>query len=494
MASSVTPTETTPGTTARTTPGTTAGTTAGPTRAEPTLRHGYASMRAVSVLGLAAMQIGPGIALAGGYMIVYAGDASWVAMAVALLAAGALALGVAAFSRRMVATGGLISYTGATLGPIARAFTAAGYLCGVLVSIAAVVTGVVIFTASFLEQVGVQAASTAPAQALSAVVLAAAAAALAYRGLDTSVRVSSVLTFAPIPFVLWATVAAAFNAPFDIGPQFDFGSEAFSLSVIVPSVIIASANFVGFDGMSALAGETENPRRNVPRLLALLLGVCGLSYIVMIWIQVPALNQGYDLLAAGESPTAVLAHVGGVGFLAAPLDLLLAAATFAGLVATMNYGSRIVATAAADGLIPAQLAAIHPEHRSPARAIVTMGVLAAGIPVALQVISSSPPLESSVYLYTFYAYFYLLPYVLGAVAAVVMLVRERSLQPIRLAVIAAGGAAWAYVLWYGLSHPGGGVFTALPWMSLALTMAVFGAFLVAYPRNPRAETHIDDLL
>lgn len=460
----------------------------------PTLRHGYASMRAVTTLGLAAMQIGPGIALAGGYMIVYAGDASWVAMALAALAAGALAVAVGAFSRRMVATGGLISYIGSTLGPVARAFTAAGYLCGVLISIAAVTCGVVIFTASFLERVGVDSASSGPMQAVSAIVLAAAAAALAYRGLDTSVRVSSILTFAPIPFVLWVTIAAAMNVDLDLTPRFDFGSGSFSLSVIVPGVVIASANFVGFDGMSALAGETENPRRNVPRLLGLLLGVCGLSYILMIWVQVPALNGGLDLLSEGESPTAVLADVGGVGYLAAPLDLLLAAATFAGLIATMNYGSRIVATAAADGLIPRRLSKIHAVHRSPAVAIVFMGVFAAGLPVVLQVVSSSPPLESSVYLYTFYAYFYLLPYVLAAIAAIVMLIRERAANPVRLAVIAFGGAAWGYVLWYGLSHPGGGVFTALPWLCLGLTAAVFGVFVAAHVRNPAAQSQMDELL
>jgi amino acid transporter len=461
---------------------------------EPTLRHGYASMRAVTVLGLAAMQIGPGLALAGGYMIVYAGDASWVAMALALLAAAALAIGLATFCRRMVATGGLISYIGSTLGRVARAFTAAGYLCGVLISIAAVVTGVVIFTASFLGEVGVHSASSGFAQMISAITLAAAAAALAYRGLDTSVRVSSILTFAPIPFVLWVTVAAALNVNFDVSPQFDFGSHAFSLAVIIPSVIIASANFVGFDGLSALAGETENPRRNVPRLLALLLGVCGLSYIVMIWVQIPVLNHGFHLLNAGESPTSVLADVGGVGFLAAPLDLLLAAATFAGLIATMNYGSRIVATAAADGLLPHRLAKIHPVHRSPATAIVFMGILAAGIPVILQVVSSSPPLKSSVYLYTFYSYFYLLPYALAAIAAIVLLVREQKLQPFRLTAIAVGAIAWGYVLWYALSHPGGGVFTALPWMALGLTVAVFAVFLVANIRNPRAESRMEELL
>ena len=461
---------------------------------EPGLRHASASMRSVTVLGLAAMQIGPGIALAGGYMIVYTGDASWVAMACALLAAAALAVGITAFSRHMIATGGLISYIGSTLGPTARAFTAAGYLCGILVSIAAVVTGVVIFTASFLVEAGVDFASSGVAQALSAVVLATAAAFIAYRGLDASVRLSTVLTFAAIPFVLWVTVAAALNVDFDLSSQFDFGSESFSSSIIIPGVIIAAANFVGFEGMSALAGETKNPRRNVPRLLALLLTVCGLSYIVMIWVQVPALNDGFDLLAAGESPTAVLAKVGGVSFLAAPLDLLLAAATFAGLVATMNYGSRIVATAAADGLIPRKLAKIHPVHRSPHTAIVFMGILAAGVPVILQITASSPPLESSVYLYTFYAYFYLLPYVLAAVAAIVLHVREGMVRPVRIAVVAVGGAAWAYVLYYGLANPGGGVFTALPWMALGMTLGIFALFMVVRSRNPDAIDNMEDLL
>lgn len=467
---------------------------AGSSATEPTLLHGQASVRAVTIIGLAGMQIGPGIALAGGYMIVYAGDASWVAMALALIAASAIALALATFSRRMVATGGLISYIGSTLGPVARAFTAAGALCGILISAAAVVTGVVIFTASFLSEVGVESASSGPAQAVSAVVLAAAAAALAYRGLDASVRVSSVLTFAPIPLVLWVTAAAALKVDFDLRPQFDFGSDGFSLAVIVPSVIIASANFVGFDGMTALAGETEDPRRNVPRLLALLLAVCGLSYVVMIWVQVPALNSGYDLLSAGESPTSVLAEIGGVGFLAVPLDLLLAAATFAGLVAVFNYGSRIVATAAADRLIPHPLSRIHWKYRSPSVAIIFMGVLAAGIPVVLQTVSSSPPLESSVYLYTFYAYFYLLPYVLAAVAAIVLLIREGNVNPVRIGFIAAGGAAWAYVLWYALSHPGGGVFTALPWLTLGMTFGFFLIFVIAYRRNPQAGGKMDDLL
>ncbi|WP_187276541.1 APC family permease [Parahaliea maris] len=459
-----------------------------------TLQHNHASMGTMTVLGLAAMQIGPGIALAGGYLILYAGNASWLAMLGALLATAALGVGVTAFARRFVVSGGLISYVGSVLGPWPRAFAAAGYLVGLLVSMAAVATGVVIFTASFLLEMGFGWGSSAVGQAISAVVLTACACALAYRGLDTSVRVSVVLTFAGIPFAVWVSVAAIANTDFSLVEQFNFSGADFRLAVVIPAITIAAANFVGFEGVTAMASEARDPRRSIPRLIALMLGVCGLSYVAMIWIQVPVLSSNLEALESGESPTTILAHVGNVSFLAAPLDLLLAAATFAGLVATINYGSRIIGTAAADGLLPKGLSRIHPVYRSPVTAIVFIGVIAGGLPVLLQLISSASPLESSVYLYTFYVYFYLLPYVLAAIAAVVMLVREGGFRIFQIVTVTGSGLAWGYFFWFGLSHSDEGVFGMLPWLSLILTMALFLIFAIVQWRSPSRISKLEEVL
>jgi amino acid transporter len=463
---------------------------------ETTLRHGYASLWSVTVLGLSAQQIGPGVALVGGYMIVYAGAASWLSMLIALAAACALGTAVVVFSRRQVATGGLMSYIGKSLGPYARALVGAGYLGGILIGVAAVVTGVVVFTSSFFVQIGFAWAASSAAQVISALILAAVAAALAYRGLDASVRVSAVLSFIGIPFVIWVTIAAALNVDYDFASQFDFSSDALSFDTILQGTLIASAYFVGYEGLSAMAGETRDPKRNVPRLIWLLVGITGAAYIVMLWAQIPSLGGGIDMLNAGDSPTAVLAHLGNVPFLAAPLDLLMAAATFAGLVAAFSYASRIVATAAADGLLPRPLAHIHSRYRSPSTAVLFMAIFAAGIPLALQWISAAPPLESSVYLYTLFAYFYLIPYVLAAVAAIVVLVRERKANPFVIGFIAAGGIAWGYVLWYALRHAGanGAVFGALPWITVALTVVTFVAFVVVHRRNPSGQSAVEDLL
>lgn len=459
-----------------------------------TLQHGRASLASVTALGLSAQQIGPGMALAGGYMIVYAGDASWLSMVVALVASCALGAAVIVFSQRLVATGGLMSYIGNALGPQARAVVGAGYVAGILVAVAAVVTGVVVFTSSFLVEMGWQWAADGAAQAVSAVIVSFLAVAFAYRGLDTSVRVSTILSFIGIPFVIWVTVAAALHVDFDLAPQFDFGSDALSFDAILQGTLVAASYFVGFEGLSAMAGETRDPKRNVPRLIVLLLGITGVIYIVTLWAQIPSLGNGIDQLNAGESPTAVLAHLGNVGYLAAPLDLLMAVATFAGLIATLNYGSRIVATAAADGMLPKRLSVIHSRFRSPSLAVLFMGTIAAGVPLGLQLVSSAPPLESSVALYTLFAYFYYVPYVLAAVGAILLLVREGRRRPLLIAFLASGGLAWGFVLYYGLAHATGGVFGALPWIALGLTFVVFLAFLVARRRNPTSDGAVADLL
>lgn len=462
---------------------------------EPHLEHGHTSLAALTVLGLSAQQIGPGLALAGGYMILYAGNASWVSMLLALVVSASIGALVITFSRRFVASGGLMSYVANVLGPFARALTGAGYIVGLLIAAAAVTTGVVIFTSSFFVQIGVTWAASPLAQAISALIIALIAGAIAYRGVDTSVKVSVVLSFIGIPFVLWVTIAAAVSTPdYSLAPQFDFGSSDFTWDYVFQGALVALAYFVGFDGLSAMAGETKNPKRNLPRFVVLLLGITGAAYVTILWFQIPALGAGTDMLAEGESPTAVLAHLGGVTWLAAPLDLLMAGATFAGLVALFNYGSRIVGTAAEARLLPHRLSHVHPRFRSPSRAVIFLVVISAGTPILFQLVSSTPPLESSVLLFTLFSYCYFIPYVVAAVAAIVLVIREGRPNPLKLLVFAFAGVSFGYLLFYALTSAGEGVFGALPWIAVSLTAVAFVAFLIAHRRNPDAETALTDLL
>ena len=465
------------------------------TAAPATLEHGKTSLAALTVLGLSAQQIGPGLALAGGYMILYAGDASWVSMLLSLVVSACIGAIVVTFSRRLVASGGLMSYVASVLGRYPSALTGAGYIIALLVAAAAVTTGVVIFTSSFLVQLGFDWAATPVAQAVSAVIVAVAAGAVAYRGVDTSVRVSVLLSFVGIPFIVWVTVAAALAAPdYSLASQFDFSGADFTWDGIFGGALVALAYFAGFDGLSAMAGETKNPKRNLPRFVVLLLAITGGAYVVVLWFQIPALAGGTDLLAAGDSPTAVLALLGGVGWLAAPLDLLMAAATFAGLVAVFNYGSRIIGTAGEARLLPRRLSKIHPRFHSPSSAVIFLVVISAGVPVLFQVFAGTPPLESSILLYTLFSYCYFIPYIVAAVAAIVLVGREKKRSPLLIVAFAVAAISFTYLLIYALMSGGEGVFAALPWIAVGLTLVAFVVVAVAARRNPESASALSDAL
>lgn len=462
---------------------------------EATLDHGHTSLMSLTVLGLSAQQIGPGIALAGGYMILYAGNASWVSMLLALVVSASIGAIVVTFSRRLVASGGLMSYVASVLGRYASALTGAGYIVGLLIAVAAVTTGVVIFTASFLVQLGFTWAASPLAQAISAAVVAILAGAIAYRGVDTSVKVSAVLTFVGIPFVLWVTIAAAVSTPhYSLAAQFAFHRPDFSWSSIFQGALVALSYFVGFDGLSAMAGETKDPKKNLPRFIVLLLGITGGAYVTILWFQIPALGRGAAMLQRGDSPTAVLAHLGNVGWLAAPLDLLMAAATFAGLVATFNYGSRIVGTAAEARLLPRGLAHVNARFRSPSRAVIFLVIVSGGIPIIFQLVSSTPPLESSVLLYTLFSYCYFIPYIVAGVAAVVLVAKEGRPNIFLVFVFVFAIVSFGYLLLYALTSAGGGVFGALPWIAMIITLVGLVALLIAERRNADSADALADLL
>ena len=462
---------------------------------EVTLSHGHTSLAALTVLGLSAQQIGPGLALAGGYMILYAGNASWVSMLVAALVAACIGAIVVTFSRRLVASGGLMSYVASVLGPFARTLTGAGYIVGLLIAAAAVTTGVVIFTASFLVQIGATWAASSLAQAVSAVIVAIVAGAIAFCGVDASVRVSVILSFVGIPFIIWVTVAAAMATPgYSLAAQFDFSGADFSWDAIFQGALVAMAYFVGFDGLSAMAGETRDPKRNLPRFIVLLLKITGGAFIVALWFQIPALANGTELLAAGDSPTAVLAHLGGAGWLAAPLDLLMAAAAFAGLVALFNYGSRIVGTAAEGGLLPKPLARINQRFNSPSAAVVFLVAISIAVPVLFQLIAATPPLESSILLYTLFSYAYFVPYVIAAIAAIVLVVREGRPNIFAIIAFAVAGLSFGFLLVYALTSAGEGVFGLLPWIAVILTAVVCAGFLIASRRHPENADALSELL
>src|SRR6266705_1752653 len=130
----------------------------------------------------------------------------------------------------------------------------------------------------------------------------------------------------------------------------------------------------GWNNLSMVAGEVENPQRNMPRALiagSLLVAVVYvLANIAYFYVVAPSKALGTQTIAA-EAARVFLGKAGGA-FIAIGVMI----STFATLNGSILSGSRVPYAAALDGLFPEPIASVHPRFRTPAVSIAAQAVIA----------------------------------------------------------------------------------------------------------------------
>jgi amino acid transporter len=428
----------------------------------------------VVLLGLSGQQIIPSALIGAAYMPLESGNGAWLSMLMAMCATLCVMAAVNIFARRYVVTGSMMSYVGLAFGRRLERLVAASYLIGFLVACAAVTASTVMFTSSFLHSLGLEYANEGWFQALSAIAIAALAGSCAWRGLDASISLTAWLAFLSLPLVLVATIAAAASTGFDFRSQFALAETDWHS--VVRGAIVGLAYFVGVDALASLAAETRNPKKNVPVILNSVLLITGVAYVAILFVCTPMMNAHIAELNDGISPTAIITQVAGMPYLQKPIDLLLIGATFASLVAFINYGSRVFATAAQNRFLPEIFSRIHPKFGSPTGATVLMAVPAAGVPVALQYLAASPPLQSTAYLSTLYSLFWVGPYIILCVGAIKEVFKETTRAPIQVTVVSVGMLVFLCLFVDSFMSGAAGVMQWLPYIMLGLTFAGYLVF------------------
>jgi amino acid transporter len=428
----------------------------------------------VAALAVAYVQLGPSAALSAGGLIPFSGSAAWLSTLLSVIVMALLAVVIAAFARRWVMTGSLVSYAHEAFGGRTRSLVAACLMLGYIALAAAMVAEVVVFTSSALIDLDFPSAASPEAQSAAAILISIIAATCAWRGIDVSVRVVVVLGSLCLPFVVVTMVGAFMALHATVLPQLTL--TGVSLKQIVQGAIAATGYYVGFDGISALAAETRDPRRNIPRVLVGTIVLFGGVTTFSCLIQYPVLAGHTGELMAGASPVAIFANVMGVHWLAVAVDVLLVPATVAGTVALYNLGARIVATTAADGLLPLALSRIHPRFRSPYVAVVALAIVGASAPIVLQAALRTSPLLSSVYLANLATYYWIAPYFIICAGILTVMRRERVRSPPTAAAAWISMAAIAYIAVELFRSPVDAGTTYLPYLALG-TIAVMATVL-----------------
>jgi amino acid transporter len=451
----------------------------------------------ITALALASQTPAVALATVPFLLVVTAGNGSWLGALMAAAATACVGVAVIVFARRYVVTGSIYSYMSHVFGPWARHLVGTTLLLGYVTLLAGVLLLTGAYAGSFLISIDVVPDLGPGIMTFLTSIALAVATALAYRGLDASISWAVILTVLTLPLVVVITIASAIHSGLHLGSQLSLAGS--TPSGIFQGVAAATVFLVAFESSAALAAETRDPRRNVPRAVMSIPVVLGIAYLLATLLQVPGLLGAADAINAGASPAAALATEAGLGKpVATATDLVLAVANLASIIAFINYGSRFVATLATDGLLPQRVAAVHPRFKSPGLAIITLALLSQTCLLVL-VWSYPDHLLTKVFpaLSTLTVYMWVVPWVLICLGALV-LAKRRTVAPVAVglaATVGAVGMAWIYV--NGLVNRPTSPVDAMSYVFLILTAIGFVTFAVVErarrksPASDSAQVSVD---
>jgi len=138
--------------------------------------------------------------------------------------------------------------------------------------------------------------------------------------------------------------------------------------------------FIGIELASTMADEIKNPERDLPRAIAIVGGIALVSYLLVTDALLALVPTG-ELGSIQGVMQAVSrgAESAGAGWLAAPIAVVMALSIGGAASAWFAGPARIPFVAGLDSALPAALGRVHPRWGSPHVAIITCGVLSAGL-------------------------------------------------------------------------------------------------------------------
>ena len=131
-------------------------------------------------------------------------------------------------------------------------------------------------------------------------------------------------------------------------------------------------NYLGWDGVSTVSEEIDNPRRNYPRALAWTIPLVTLAYLLPVLAGL-AVASGWSGWTAGYFPE-VAAQIGGqwLGAWLAIGGLVSAVGLFNALLLSI---SRLPFVMAEDGYLPKAIKKVHPKYETPWVAIIVCATI-----------------------------------------------------------------------------------------------------------------------
>jgi amino acid transporter len=304
-----------------------------------------------------------------GLIVATAGIAAPLTIIAAGIAIALLGNTLAQFSRVQPSTGGFITFVGKSFGGTAAVTTA--LLCGAGYIIA--ISSVLVVSGWFLSYTLMFYLGWNIPWIILSVLLTGGAVVMMLRGVGVSTKLAGFFFgFEMLVLVVVSVVLLAKNGGHLSFAPFEPHNITHGFSGLAAGFPLAVYLFIGWENSAALAEETGNPRRNVPRAVYLSVALMLVSYVLFAYATVSGFGyNGAKLTAPSDLiPFITVAH-GALASLAFFAYLAGLTSTLGVLIAAVNSQARLIFNAGREGLLPRWIGRVQPGRQVPRNAIFT---------------------------------------------------------------------------------------------------------------------------
>lgn len=340
------------------------------------LRAGAVSLPGAIMQSIATMSPAVSVIFSVPFLAVTAGFLSPLAVFFAAVVSYLLGYSLAQLTRHLRSAGSYGSFTRQLIGPRAAFMVSWVYLLFYPVATAMLST----ILGSTMHQILLTNYGIDIPWWLPTLVLIAAVAVLAHRGVEMAVGVVVILGLAEILIMLGLCVWCLF-VPGDGGTSISWiwGHNSPGISGFFLGFIFSIYNLTGWDNAATLGEETSNPLKNVPRAVLGSILIMGVFVVITTWGEISGwgTNQLASMSDSDVPPIFVLAerHWGGAWVLA---PIAMVTAIVGACLACMNASIRIFYEMGRTGTLPAILGRLNKNH-TPGNAVVLQTILNLGV-------------------------------------------------------------------------------------------------------------------
>lgn len=344
------------------------------------LRAGAVTLPGAIMQSITTMSPAVSVIFAVPFLAVTAGYLSPLAVFFAAVVSYLLGYSLAQLTRHLRSAGSYGSFTRQLIGPRAAFMVSWVYLLFYPVATAMLTT----LLGSTLHQVLLSNYGFDIPWWLPMLILIAAVAVLAHRGVEMAVGVVVFLGLAEI-LIMLALCVWCLIFPGDGGTSISWiwGQNSPGMSGFFLGFIFSIYNLTGWDNAATLGEETANPLKNVPRAVLGSILIMAVFVVVTTWGEITGwgTNQLASMADSEIPPIFVLAERHwGAAWILAPIAMI--TAIIGACLACMNASIRIFYEMGRTGTLPAMLGRLNRNY-TPGNAVVLQTVLNVGIGLLL---------------------------------------------------------------------------------------------------------------